>query len=134
MSPVWCSPVPPPCPCGLPVGLKCPPALLPSPELQSPFSWTWKPCVVLGGRPATCALTITLLPCCSNTTWPDVLLPFVGCSTATARAPSIPTGPPLPTFIDSICPQPASAMAPAAATHHLPFILRLRCCCPAVVP
>ena len=36
-SPVWWSGTPG-LPCGLPVGLKCPPALIPSPELQSPFS------------------------------------------------------------------------------------------------
>ena len=29
--------------CGLPSGLKWPPALIPSAALQSPFSWMWKP-------------------------------------------------------------------------------------------
>src|SRR4249919_2494918 len=50
MSPAWCV-AEPARPCALPVGLKCPPALLASAALQSPFSCTWMPCTLLGWRP-----------------------------------------------------------------------------------
>ena len=39
MSPTWCA-LDAGFPCCVPAGLKCPPALMPSPELQSPFSCT----------------------------------------------------------------------------------------------
>src|SRR6185503_13551791 len=84
MSPAWCSPD---CgPCGLPVGLKWPPVLMPSPELQSPLSWMWKPCSLPGGRPETFARTRTSLPSCVNVTEPRTLLPLAGSRLATAEA------------------------------------------------
>ena len=52
-SPAWCSPLGGPC--GLPVGLRWPPALIASPLEQSPFSWTWKPCSWFGFRPRDAA-------------------------------------------------------------------------------
>src|SRR5688572_14464642 len=50
ISPPWCA-LPPTLPCGEPAGLKCPPALLASAALQSPFSWMWMACTLLGAKP-----------------------------------------------------------------------------------
>src|SRR3546814_8703139 len=50
MSPAWWVGVPAR-PWGLPVGLKCPPALLASAALQSPFSCTWMAWVWPAPRP-----------------------------------------------------------------------------------
>ena len=99
-SPVWWSPGPK-WPCGLPVGLKWPPALLPSPLEQSPFSWTWKPCSVPGLRPRTSPVTRTRSPCCTKRTSPVVWLPRVGCSCAVAAGP-----------VGDMPAQPARAAAP----------------------
>src|SRR5258706_2623673 len=97
---------------------------MPSPELQSPFSCTWKPCSALGLRPVTFALTRTLPPCCVKVTVPAVEFPFVASRAATARCPSLPP-PPVPVAIPA---QPART-APAAAMHHFPFMCALRSCC-----
>src|SRR5258706_2449630 len=107
----------PPCPWGLPPGLKCPPVLIPSPALQSPFSCTWKPCSPLGLSPVTCALTRTLSPCCVKVTVPAVALPLVGSRAAPASWPSI-IAPPVPL---PIAPQPATSAA-ATATPRILFI------------
>ena len=56
---------------------------MPSDALQSPFSWTWKPCPP-GVRPDTLALTITLSPFCVNVTVPEAVLPAVGASVVVA--------------------------------------------------
>ena len=56
---------------------------MPSDALQSPFSWTWKPCPP-GVRPDTLALTITLSPFCVNVMVPEAVLPAVGASVAAA--------------------------------------------------
>src|SRR5690606_2133373 len=75
MSPAWCAPWSMR-PCGVPAGLKCPPALDASAALQSPVSCTWKPCALFGARPPTspamctalapmvitCSLPLTRLP------------------------------------------------------------------------
>src|SRR5688572_2182620 len=74
-------------PCGLPCGLKWPLALMPSPELQSPASWMWKPTWLLGCRPDTVPLTRTRSAPCTKVTVPLTLLPLVGCSTAVAFSP-----------------------------------------------
>src|SRR5262245_11941261 len=83
MSPAWRSALPG-LPCGLPKGLKCPLALMPSPELQSPASWMWKPYSPFGCRPCTFAVTRTLLPLCTKLTTPRTLLPLVGWRLAVA--------------------------------------------------
>src|SRR5262245_8782778 len=77
MSPAWRSALPG-LPCGLPKGLKCPLALMPSPELQSPASWMWKPASLFGLRPAPVPCTRALLPLCVKWTVPRTLLPLVG--------------------------------------------------------
>src|SRR5450631_1205398 len=82
MSPLWWSGTLG-LPCGFAVGLKCPPALMPSPELQSPFSWIWKPWPP-GVSPETFASTATLSPFCVKVTVPAVALPLVASSRATA--------------------------------------------------
>src|SRR5450631_1951802 len=82
VSPLWWSGTPG-LPCGFAVGLKCPPALMPSPELQSPFSWIWKPWPP-GVSPETFASTATLSPFCVKVTVPAVALPLVASSRATA--------------------------------------------------
>src|SRR5512134_2428936 len=61
---------------------------MPSPEPQSPTSWTWKPCSTAGLRPVTTACTRTLSPICVNVAVPLAVLPLVGCSLATAWGPS----------------------------------------------
>src|SRR6478609_9771892 len=60
---------------------------MPSPELQSPFSWMWKPWAP-GARPATFASTSTLSPFWVKRTAPVTLLPLVGSSLATALGPA----------------------------------------------
>src|SRR5690242_2647446 len=108
MSPAWCAAD---CgPCGCPSGLKWPPVLIPSAEPQSPFSWTWKPCVAPGFKPITCATTWTPPPRCVKVTVPCAELPWVGSRLATALAPPPP-----------IEAQPAAAIA-AAAIHAQVFI------------
>ena len=77
-SPAWCSPLGGPC--GLPFGLKWPPALIASPLEQSPFSWTWKPCSWLAFRPVTRPRMRTSPPSAMNQTVPAAVLPVVGCS------------------------------------------------------
>ncbi|SPC19083.1 hypothetical protein CO2235_MP100005 [Cupriavidus oxalaticus] len=89
MSPAWCSGMVI-WPCGLPPGLKWPPALIASGAEQSPFSWTWKPWTVLGGRPVIEAVISTPPGCCWKVTVPAVLVPLLGCSCAAARAPLVP--------------------------------------------
>ncbi|MNT17682.1 hypothetical protein D3C72_1528460 [compost metagenome] len=88
MSPAWCSGMVI-WPCGLPDGLKWPPALIASGAEQSPFSWTWKPCEVPGGRPVTATTTITPAACWSNVTRPAVLVPLLDCNGAAALAPTV---------------------------------------------
>src|SRR5574339_777119 len=61
---------------------------MPSPELQSPTSWMWKPCTWFGLRWITCAVTRTLSPICSRLTSPSNLFPVVGLSPAVARGVS----------------------------------------------
>src|SRR5829696_7736732 len=105
----------PPWPCALPPGLKWPPVLIPSPELQSPFSWTWKPCSAFGLRPVILALTATAAPRCVNVTVPAVELPFVGSSVAVALGPAaLPPPPDIPA-------QPA-AIALAIARPRILFM------------
>src|SRR3954454_7691478 len=58
---------------------------MPSPELQSPASWMWKPCCWFGLRPRTSPATRTLSPACVNGTVAAVLLSLVCCTFATAR-------------------------------------------------
>src|SRR5262249_20376469 len=70
-------------PCGFPLGLKCPPALIASGALQSPFSWMWKPCPP-GARPVSLAFTVTLSPLWVKVTLPAAVLPAVGASVAVA--------------------------------------------------
>ena len=101
-SPAWRSALPW-APCGLPNGLKCPLALMPSPELQSPASWTWKPNSPFGRRPLTLAATRTLSPRCSKLTVPRTVLPLVGWRLAVAFGP--------PPHMLCIVSQPASATA-----------------------
>src|SRR3954468_2609712 len=60
---------------------------MPSPELQSPASWIWKPCSCPGLRPLTSATTRTLSPICVKVAVPAALLPFVGCKSALALGP-----------------------------------------------
>src|SRR5260221_13687842 len=86
---------------------------MPSPELQSPFSCTWKPCSPLGLSPVTFALTATLSPRCVKVTVPAVELPFVASSLAMAFGPS---SPPIP--MDA---QPARKAA-AEANARILFI------------
>ncbi|SCU88949.1 hypothetical protein CNECB9_4870007 [Cupriavidus necator] len=85
MSPAWWSGMVI-WPWGLPVGLKWPPALIASGAEQSPFSWTWKPCTELGGRPVIAAVIITPPGCCWKVTVPAVLVPLLGWSVAVALA------------------------------------------------
>jgi hypothetical protein len=65
---------------------------MPSPELQSPASWMWKPNSLLGRRPLTLALTRTLSPRCSKFAVPRTVLPLVGSRLAVAlgRRPTSP--------------------------------------------
>src|SRR6185503_452749 len=85
MSPAWwCVPLVG-LPCSADVGLKCPPALLPSGALQSPFSWTWKPNSALGFRPCTVPVMCTPSDEVLNATDPVTVLPWVG---AICAAPS----------------------------------------------
>src|SRR2546430_5133116 len=56
---------------------------MPSDALQSPFSWTWKPCPP-GVRPDSLAFTTTLSPFCVNVTVPEAVLPAVGASVVVA--------------------------------------------------
>src|SRR5258708_18813100 len=112
MSPSWCGAD---CgPCGLPSGLKCPPVLMPVSELQSPFSWPWKPCSAPGFKPVRFALTRTLSPSCVNVTVPRALLPVVGSRFATAEG-----SPPMPMEA-----HPA-AMAAGAPTANMRFMRAL---------
>ena len=67
-------------PWALPVGLKCGPALLASTALQSPFSCTWKPWVLLAGRPPTSPVRCT--PSAMGT---RVILPLTRLPDAEAR-------------------------------------------------
>src|SRR6185436_6628052 len=60
---------------------------MPSPELQSPASWIWKPNSPLGRRPLTLALMRTLSPRCSKFTVPRTVLPLVGSRLAVAFGP-----------------------------------------------
>src|SRR5712664_917970 len=83
MSPAWRSGLPG-LPCGLPKGLKCPLVLMPSPELQSPASWIWKPCSWPGTSPLTLPVTRTTSPTCVKLTVPPALLPLVGSTFAVA--------------------------------------------------
>src|SRR5258708_14424411 len=82
MSPAWCSA--PRGPREWPDGLECPPVLMPSPELQSPLSWMWKPCSAPGLRPDRFALTRTASPSWVKVTVPRAALPLVGSSVAAA--------------------------------------------------
>src|SRR5262249_5342884 len=82
MSPSWRAVASGPA-CGWLVGLKCAPAELASAALQSPNSWTWKPCFP-GVRPVISAWTWTPSATGVNVTVPLSLLPAVGCSTAIA--------------------------------------------------
>src|SRR6267142_4130407 len=61
---------------------------MPSPELQSPASWMWKPCSCPGFKPLTSATTRTLSPVCVKVAVPLALLPFVGCRLAVALVPA----------------------------------------------
>src|SRR5258708_15490286 len=106
MRPGWCTA--PGGPCEWPDGLKCPPALMPSPELQSPFSWMWKPCSAPGLRPDRFALTRTASPSWVKVTVPLAELPLVGSSVATA--PGLPA---------PIMAQPAINAGRAAAIRFL---------------
>src|SRR5258706_3626306 len=101
----------PPCPWGAPSGLKCPPVLIPSPELQSPCSCRGKPCGAPGFRPDPFAFTRTMSPSWVNVTLPRASLPLVGSRSATAVGP-----PPMP--IDA---QPATAK-PTHAARMMRFI------------
>src|SRR3954464_3384941 len=83
---------------------------MPSPELQSPASWMWKPTSLPGRRPDTVPLTFTRLPCCLKLIVPRTSLPFVGSSTAVACGPDIVRSYHMP-FIVS---QPASRKSVAA--------------------
>ena len=80
MSPPWCTPDDG-LPCGVFVGLKCPPALAASGALQSLFSWMWKPCRP-GASPLTFASTRTRSPLGVKLTVPAARLPAVGASVA----------------------------------------------------
>src|SRR5689334_480495 len=82
---------------------------MPSPELQSPFSCTWKAWTPSGLRPVSCALTRTLSPCWVKVTVPLALLPPVGSRLATAL------GPPLMPMVA----QPAAR--PQEATSRIDF-------------
>src|SRR6185503_15900278 len=86
-SPAWRSAMPAR-PCGLLCGLKCPLVLMPSPELQSPASWTWNPNSPFGFNPETLATTRTLSPCCVKVVLQRTVLPLVGSSVALALGPS----------------------------------------------
>src|SRR6185436_4391104 len=79
-------------------------ALMPSPELQSPFSCTWNACSAPGLSPVSSALTCTAPPRCAKLTLPRAVLPVVGASVALALRP-----PPM-----SIEAQPATAQSAAA--------------------
>ena len=46
----------------MPDGLKWPPALVASTALQSPFSWMWIACVLLGAKPPTSPVRCTPSP------------------------------------------------------------------------
>src|SRR5471030_2405273 len=70
-------------PCSSLVGLEWPPALLPSAELQSPCSCTWKPCKP-GGTPCACSDTLKWSACCTTVSRPVAVLPAVGLSCACA--------------------------------------------------
>src|SRR6478735_2948320 len=74
MSPAWCV-AEPARPCALPVGLKCPPALLASAALQSPFSCTWMPCTLLGWRPPMVPVRCTPSPIGMSSMRPLTRLP-----------------------------------------------------------
>ena len=74
---------------GLFVGLKWPPAALPSGDEQSPNSCIWNPCLP-GVRPVTSATIFTSLPDFVNVTVASTLLPWVGCRTAMALVGSSP--------------------------------------------
>src|SRR4249919_4401553 len=74
MSPAWCV-AEPARPCALPVGLKCPPALLASAALQSPFSCTWMPCTLLGWSPPMVPVRCTPSPIGCSVTRPLTRLP-----------------------------------------------------------
>jgi len=67
--------------------LKCPPALIASGALQSPFSCTWKPNWRLGGRSRTSARTSTLPSNSRKETLPQTLLPDFASSFADATVP-----------------------------------------------
>src|SRR5215510_10904887 len=60
---------------------------MPSPELQSPASWMWKPNSPFGRRPLTLATTCTLPLRCSKVTVPLTVLPLVGSRFAVALGP-----------------------------------------------
>src|SRR5688500_11791159 len=106
-------------PCGLPCGLKWPPALMPSPELQSPFSWICRPCSCPGLRPSTKMTTRTLLPTCSKSASPIVLLPLVAFSPAVARAGADES---------DVVWQPASIAAAAASEISVVFFMGYSSC------
>jgi hypothetical protein len=63
--------------------LKCPPALVASGALQSPFSWIWNPCEP-GVNPLISAMTLTPFASCLKMTFPWAVLPCVGASKAEA--------------------------------------------------
>src|SRR5579859_80923 len=83
---------------------------MPSPELQSPFSCTWKPCVAPGLSPVRLARTCTTSPSCVKVTVPFVPLPFVGSRFATADGPC---APPMPSWA-----QPATSAAAASVARR----------------
>src|SRR5258706_2518526 len=86
---------------------------MPSPELQSPFSCTWKPCCAPGFRPDTFAFPGTLSPSWVKVTLPRASLPLVGSRSATAVGP-----PPMPM---PMCAQPATAK-PTHTARMMRFI------------
>src|SRR3954468_6351276 len=88
---------------------------MPSPELQSPASWIWKPTSLPGRRPDTVPLTFTRLPCCLKLIVPRTSLPFVGSSTAVACGPDMVTSCHMP-FIVS---QPARTKSVVATRSPL---------------
>src|SRR5690606_12793292 len=71
-------------PCGVPCGLKWPPALLASTALQSPFSCTWKPKWPSGCNPPTSPRMCTPSLVGTRVSLPLTRLPEAEASTATA--------------------------------------------------